>query len=86
MDSIIKDFQERRDGAKFKADALIHRAKLVLTSAANGADPVRGQFIERGVGGDVVVRVSLGRIIDIASSLALILLHDVLLLQPPKSP
>jgi hypothetical protein len=59
---------------------------LVLRSAANGADPVRRQFVERGVGGDVVVRVSLGRIIDIATYLALILLHDVLLFQALESP
>jgi hypothetical protein len=69
----------------FKGAALIHRAKLVLTGAANGADPVRRQFIERGVSGDMIVRVSLGRIIDIATYLALILLHDILLFQPLKS-
>jgi len=69
----------------FKGAALIHRGKLVLAGAANGADPVRRQFIERGVGGDVIVRVSLGRIINIATYLTLILLHDVLLFQPLKS-
>jgi hypothetical protein len=69
----------------FKGAALIHRGKLVLTGATNGADPVRRQFVERGVGGDMIVRVTLGRIIDIATYLALILLHDVLLFQPLKS-
>ena len=41
------------------AAALIHRLELVLGGAADRADPFRGDFIKRGVGGDMVVRITL---------------------------
>jgi hypothetical protein len=58
---------------------LIYRDKLLLAGSANGADPIRRQFLERGVGGDIIVRVSFGRIIDIAANLTLVFLHGFLL-------
>jgi hypothetical protein len=61
------------------AAALIHRLELVLGGAADGADPFRGDFIKGGVGGDMVVRITLGRVIDVTTDLALVLFHDFLL-------
>jgi hypothetical protein len=50
-----------------------------LGSAANRADPVRRQLVKRGVGGDVIVWVTLGRIINVTANITLIFLHNFLL-------
>jgi hypothetical protein len=80
IDGIMKDFQERQlRTLRVGRAALIHRAKLVLGSPANGTDPIRRQFVKGGVGRHVVIRVSYGRIIDVATNLTLVLFHDFLL-------
>jgi hypothetical protein len=80
IDSIVEIF--RGAGERYSlpvAGALIHRLELVLGGAADGTDPLRGHFVKRGVGGNVVVRVPLGRVINVTTDLTLILLHDFLL-------
>ena len=62
-------------------DPLIHRGELILAGAANGANPIRRQFVKGGVGGHPVVRVSLGRVIDITADFALVFLHGWFLFQ-----
>jgi hypothetical protein len=59
--------------------ALIHRGKLILRGSANGADPAVREVLKRSVGGNLVVGVALGRIIDITADLTLIFLHVFLL-------
>src|SRR5271157_4865581 len=59
----------------------VHRHKLILSGATDGADPPRGQFFKRGAGGDAVIRITLLGIIDITTDLTLMFLHGRLLSQ-----
>jgi hypothetical protein len=77
IDSIVEIF--RGPGCVPVAAVLIHRLELVLGGAADGTDPFRGHFVKRGIGGNVIVRITRGRIINITTDLTLILLHDFLL-------
>jgi hypothetical protein len=51
------------------------RFKHILGSAAERADPVLREFFKRGVGRDVIVRVTLFRIVDITTDTAFVLFH-----------
>jgi hypothetical protein len=57
----------------------IYRGKLILGGSANGADPVSGQAFKRSIGGNLGVRITFGRIINVTTNLALIFLHNFLL-------
>ena len=61
------------------AAVLIHRLELVLGGAADGTDPFRGDFVKRGIRGNIVIGITMGRVIDITADLTLVLLHDFLL-------
>jgi len=53
--------------------------ELVLAGAADGAEPGGRQLLERGAGGDIIIRVAQGGVIDVAAKLAYVFFHFVLL-------
>jgi hypothetical protein len=51
------------------------RFKHILGSATERADPVLREFFKRGVGRDVIVRITLFRIVDITTHITFVLFH-----------
>ena len=56
---------------------LFRGGEVVLTDAAEGADPVFGEFFKGGSGGDAVVGVAGGGVVLIAADVAYVLFHFV---------
>jgi len=54
---------------------LLHGDKLVLGRAADGAGPVSGQIFKRGARSDAGIRITIRRIVDIATDRAFIAFH-----------
>ena len=66
-------FQGLRQQVSYK----LYLSEFVLEPAADGADPGIGQFLERGSGRYVALRVTFLRIVNIAADCALIFCHSI---------
>ncbi len=61
-----------------EAKRLFH-FKHIFGGSAQGADPIIGKFFERRVGRNVIVRITLFRIVDVTTDRAFVFLHCALL-------
>src|SRR3954463_5384150 len=54
---------------------LVVGGEVFLAGAADGAEPVTGDVLERGAAGDAAVGIAVGRVVDEAARLTDVLLH-----------
>jgi len=75
----IPRLRARRRACVNRSDERLYFVEFALGRATGRADPVLGQVFELGTGLNPVVGIALGRIVDVATNAAFVLVHGSLL-------